>query len=72
MKEKLGATGNFPKGKLNQDDGGELRTALYIKDNRLIIDYGKLVAWVGLDKKAALQYAQAIIAITDNLVDDNG
>jgi len=52
MEEQAGATGNFPKGKLCEDDQGELNMRFSIKDNILIINFGeKPVQWIGLDKQ---------------------
>lgn len=38
---------NYPRGKLNARDEGELRIAMTVKDNTLVIDFGKPVAWIG-------------------------
>lgn len=38
----------YPRGKLNAEDDGQLRMAMVVKDNTLIIDFGKPVAWLGL------------------------
>ena len=39
---------NYPRGKLKADDEGQLKIAMVVKGNTLIIDFGKPVAWVGL------------------------
>lgn len=41
----------YPDGKLNNNDQGELRIATYAKDGRVIIDFGKDLSWVGFDKE---------------------
>jgi len=38
----------YPRGKLRHDDEGQLRIAMAVKDNTLIIDFGKSVRWFGL------------------------
>jgi hypothetical protein len=38
----------YPRGQLNPTDEGELRIAMAIKGNTLVIDFGKPVAWIGL------------------------
>lgn len=43
----------FPRGKLNADDEGALQIGITVKDKTLIIDFGKPVAWVGLDRATA-------------------
>lgn len=60
-KPKLGATNSFPRGKLNQHDEGGLRIAVGMKDKTIVIDFGKEVAWLGLDKDTALALADSLI-----------
>ena len=59
--EKLGATGEYPKGKLNKDDEGELQLAIVAHEGNVIIDFGETVTWLGLPKEEALQFAKMII-----------
>jgi hypothetical protein len=58
----LGATGKFPDGRLNDDDQGELRAALAVdrKKNRLLIQFGKPVAWLVLTREGAEELAKMI------------
>jgi len=48
MKDKIGATGQFPKGKLNKNDEGELQIGMIITNNVIEIHFGKPVSWLGL------------------------
>lgn len=41
----------YPDGKLNQGDEGTLKIATYTKDNRVIMDFGKDLSWIGFDKE---------------------
>lgn len=59
--KKLGATGQFPRGKLNNNDEGELAIGIAIKDRTIIIDFGKQVAWLGLDANTAEMLANNLI-----------
>jgi hypothetical protein len=56
---KLGATGNFPDGKLSDNDEGSLRMAIgYDKLNEIVhIEFGSPVAWLGLPPENAIQLA---------------
>jgi hypothetical protein len=55
---KLGATGKFPKGKLNKTDEGELRFAIGPHVSGGIgIEFGKAVKWIVLPKETAIQMA---------------
>lgn len=47
--QKPGANGEFPNGKIHEDDEGELRmTCGVTQDGLIILDFGKPVAWLGL------------------------
>lgn len=60
-KRLTGATGDMPHGKCNDDDQGGLRVAIGIdRSGVLRVDFGKPVAWLGLDKATALALADNI------------
>jgi hypothetical protein len=63
MKHKLGATGQFPRGKMNTDDEGELQFAVGSDPDKhkVIINFGKPVAWIGISPADAEQIAQSLI-----------
>lgn len=54
----LGPTGNFPQGKLNSNDEGELALGITHDKGKVIIDFGKPVAWIGFDPKQAKEIAR--------------
>jgi hypothetical protein len=60
-KIKLGSTGEFPRGKLSVDDEGGLQIAVYEKDKTVIVNFGKSVDWIGLDRDTARQLGQSLI-----------
>ena len=49
----LGATGRYPKGHLHPSDEGELRLAVVTKGDKVILSFGKPVAWIGFDPEQA-------------------
>ncbi len=59
-KMKLGATGEFPGGQLTQQDEGEIKIAVGAVDGKVVINFGKPVAWIGLDAKQARQLAESL------------
>ena len=61
--EKLGATGEFPDGKVNRDDEGEVRFAVGSDTEKKIVfvDFGKVVKWVAMPPKAARELAQILL-----------
>jgi hypothetical protein len=54
---KLGATGDFPRGKLDPTDEGGLRMAFTVKDGTVVVKFFKPVAWIGLTPADARQFA---------------
>jgi hypothetical protein len=50
---KLGATSDFPDGKLGNDDEGEVTARVRLSHGRLWIDFGKEITWLGLGRKEA-------------------
>lgn len=61
FEEKLGATGNFPQGKLTPTDEGEIKLAVGIKDKKVILDFGTSVTWIGFSAEQALDLANSLI-----------
>jgi hypothetical protein len=51
----------FPRGKLNDSDEGQLDLAVGIRDRTVIIDFGKQVVWLGLDYFTAVEFAKTIL-----------
>jgi len=56
-----GATGRFPQGMLNEDDEGELVIGMGIDQGKVIVHFGKEVAWFGLDPDSAESFANMIL-----------
>ena len=51
----------YPRGKLNQADEGAALIKIFAKDNTVVIDFGKDIKWIGMDKNSAIQMGNAII-----------
>lgn len=64
---KLGATNKFPQGKLNKDDEGELRMAVFERNGKIIIDFGKDLNWIGFGKEEAQSLGELLINKAKNL-----
>ncbi len=58
---KPGPTGEFPQGKLNPEDEGELAITVRIEDGNVRIDFGKPVAWLAMPPKMAIDLAGSLI-----------
>jgi hypothetical protein len=59
----LGATGRSPSGQLHHSDEGEIRfgVASDEKTGKVMINFGKPVAWLAFEPEQAVQIAQALI-----------
>ncbi len=66
---KLGATGRFPEGKINESDEGELSFGIAAdhRKRQVVINFGTPVSWFSLPPETAVQLANAILAKVDEL-----
>lgn len=60
---QLGATGEFPRGKIDRLDEGQIKFAIAAdhKTDTVIINFGKKVVWLGMTADEALDIAQSLI-----------
>lgn len=58
----LGATGEFPRGKVNPQDEGEISMAVAAdpRTETVVINFGKPVAWLALEYDDALALSESI------------
>jgi hypothetical protein len=61
MSEKLGPTGDYPRGKSSEDDEGGLVLKISSPDDTVRVEFGTPTAWIALDADAALAFASGII-----------
>jgi hypothetical protein len=59
---KLGATGTFPKGKLDETDEGALTFAVARDGDNVRIDFGTPVAWLVCPLETAIDFAKALLS----------
>ena len=66
---KLGPTGVFPHGKLNEDDEGALNVGISVDtvSQTLILQFGKPISWLGLDKATTLRLVDLLISRAEEL-----
>lgn len=69
MRKSLGATGRHPQGRLVQDDEGEIRLAVGHANGKVVVEFGKPIAWIGFTPEQALDLAQSIRAHALNIRD---
>ena len=58
----IGATGEFPQGKIAKDDEGEIAFAIGHRTGKVLIEFGKEVAWIGMDPLQVIALANSLIA----------
>ena len=56
----LGATGDLPDEPIFPDDEGGLRCAIAIVKGKLVIDFGKPIKWVGLDRQSVEDFVSIL------------
>lgn len=59
--ERIGATGNFPDGKVSAEDEGEISFAIGHNQDHVCIKFGTPVAWMEMEPKLAIQFANNLL-----------
>lgn len=59
----------YPDGKLNEEDEGEVGVAIGVKDGNVIIMFPKPVAWLGLPPEQAMEFGRAVIKRAREVMD---
>lgn len=60
-KMDLGATGEYPHGTTGPHDQGELKCAVYIQKNRLMVNFGKQLSWLAMTKQEAIAFGSGLV-----------
>jgi hypothetical protein len=61
--KKFGATGEFPQGKLNGHDEGQLQFGVTTTSNgKVVLNFGHEVAWLAFDPTQAVKLASILIS----------
>lgn len=62
MGKKFGATGEYPRGKLNEDDEGELQFGIAHDPTGVVhINFGKKVTWIALSPPDVVQLCTMLL-----------
>jgi hypothetical protein len=61
VSDKLGATGEFPRGKIHETDQGALNIKISQFRETVHVDFGKPTAWVAFEPDQALAFAALIV-----------
>ena len=57
----IGATGNYPKGKLTKADEGEIQFMVGAKNDKVVLQFGTPVAWMGMTPEHAIDLGELLI-----------
>ena len=60
--DAFGASGKYPMGKLTEDDEGEITFGITNTNGRVILNFGKPVAWLGIMPAQAVELAKYLMA----------
>lgn len=60
LSENVGPTGKYPEGKISGRDEGEIAFAVGVEDGKIVLNFGKPVAWVGFTPEQAMEIARMI------------
>lgn len=64
----IGATGQFPEGKINEADKGQIKFEVTEKDNNIILNFGSTpITWIGFTREEAIKAANSILELAFNL-----
>jgi hypothetical protein len=60
---RIGPTGDYPAGSIGDHDEGGLNAALAVDqvNQRVVLDFGKPVAWLAMTRSDAMVFAQLLI-----------
>jgi hypothetical protein len=58
---KIGPSGEYPQGKLDETDKGELTMAVTRVDDVIRIDFGTSVEWIGMSTDEAIGLAMLLM-----------
>jgi hypothetical protein len=50
-----------PRGKLYDDDEGQLQLVVYVEGETIVMNFGKSIKWIGMDKHQAIEVANCIL-----------
>lgn len=59
---EFGATGQFPEGKLREDDQGEIKFGVGVSNGNVVLDFGTPVKWLGLPPAQAIELSKMLAA----------
>ena len=59
--QDTGPTGEFPEGKLREDDEGEIVIKVGEYQGKVVMDFGTEVKWIGMNAKQAAEIGRGLL-----------
>lgn len=67
-RHRLGPTGRYPAGRSDRpNDDGELRAALQIEGDRIVLDFGRTLSWLSMTPAQARTIARELLRRVETL-----
>lgn len=66
---KLGATGKYPNGQLNDEDEGELRIGVTVDGDTVLIAFGTALKWCAFPPETAIALAETLVKNANKILD---
>lgn len=63
--QNLGATGEFPDGRLGSNDEGEIRFGVAADKGQVVLNFGKPVAWIASPPEYVRALAMSLLEAAD-------
>lgn len=69
MTEPFGPTGDFPHGKMSDDDEGGLNIGVTTDKGNVIVEFGIPIRWVAMPPEQAIEFAKIITKRAEAIID---
>lgn len=60
VRQQIGPTHEYPLGRLDETDEGELAVALGIQQGKIVLRFGALISWLAMSPEQAIMFAEAL------------
>ena len=64
---RVGPTGQFPRGKLTEQDRGEIGIRVAAVNGTVVIDFGKPTSWIGFPPSDARKLAESLVKFANEV-----
>ena len=58
---EVGPTGQFPEGKIDKSDDGEIKIAVGVQDGKIVMEFGAPIEWIGFTPEQGQEIGMLLI-----------